>query len=121
MRASLAELLGDDAPTRQVDRGPARYVDAIAPFTGRRIGFITGSSDTFCDGCDRLRVTSVGGLRPCLATSDEVSLRGALESSNVDAVGAALDRAWAMKPDGRAWKGCTEASAADVNMRATGG
>lgn len=121
MRASLAELLGDDAPTRQLDRGPARYVPAIAPYRGHRIGFITGSSDTFCDGCDRLRVTSVGGLRPCLATSDEVSLRAAVDASDPRAVGDALDRAWAMKPDGRAWKGCTEPTAAGVNMRATGG
>ncbi|MFI5303062.1 MAG: GTP 3',8-cyclase MoaA, partial [Polyangiales bacterium] len=121
MRAALVGLLGDDDPARQVDRGPARYVSAIEPHRGHRVGFITGSSDTFCDGCDRLRVTSLGGLRPCLATSDEVSLRGALDVGDHGAVSDALDRAWAMKPDGRAWKGCTEASAADVNMRATGG
>jgi ATP-dependent RNA helicase RhlE len=29
--------------------------------------------------------------------------------------------AWALKPDGRAWKGCTEPSAKDVSMRAIGG
>ena len=28
----------------------------------------------------------------------------------------ALSRAWAMKPDGEVWKGCTEDAAADVSM-----
>ena len=35
---------------------------------GKRAGFITGTTDTFCEGCDRLRVASDGTLRPCLAT-----------------------------------------------------
>jgi cyclic pyranopterin phosphate synthase len=35
----------------------------------------------------------------------------------VDAIGAA----WALKPDGATWKGCTEESAANVSMRAIGG
>jgi cyclic pyranopterin phosphate synthase len=122
IRARLAELLGEEAGSleREVDRGPARYVGALGAYAGKRIGFITGSSDTFCEGCDRLRVTSIGGLRPCLATSDEVSLRPALDGGLLT-VGDALADAWAMKPDGSAWRGCTEESAATVNMRATGG
>ena len=36
-------------------------------------------------------------------------------------VGDGLDEAWAKKPDGVVWKGCTEDSAALVSMRATGG
>jgi GTP 3',8-cyclase len=33
----------------------------------------------------------------------------------------AIAEAWALKPDGRIWKGCTEETAADVSMRAIGG
>jgi cyclic pyranopterin phosphate synthase len=40
---------------------------------------------------------------------------------DVGALTRAIDQAWALKPDGRTWKGCTESSAASVSMRAIGG
>ncbi len=120
IRARLAALL-DEAPTaRPADRGPARYAHA-KDGSGRQIGFITGSSDTFCDGCDRLRVTSDGALRPCLATSDAVDVHAAIVAGDVEVIAQGLDEAWAKKPDGVVWKGCTEETAAHVSMRATGG
>jgi cyclic pyranopterin phosphate synthase len=125
MRAKLAPLLEDEPTVRPADRGPARYARARAggetDSDGRAIGFITGSSDTFCDGCDRLRVTSDGALRPCLATSDAVDVQEAIAEGDVEAIAEGLDRAWAQKPDGVVWKGCTEETAAHVSMRATGG
>jgi cyclic pyranopterin phosphate synthase len=120
MRARLSSLL-EAAPTvRPQDRGPARYARANDG-SGREIGFITGSSDTFCEGCDRLRVTSDGALRPCLATSDAVDVHAAIAEGDVEAIANGLDEAWAKKPDGVVWKGCTEETAAHVSMRATGG
>ena len=120
MRARLDALLapGKELPGR--DRGPARYVGA-SDGSGRAIGFITGSSESFCDGCDRLRVTSAGELRACLATCDAVDVRGAIEASDEGAILEGLESAWARKPDGLVWRGCAEASAATVSMRATGG
>jgi cyclic pyranopterin phosphate synthase len=120
MRASLAPLLADEAAVREADRGPARYVRARAG-DGRRVGFISGTSDTYCKGCDRLRVASDGTLRPCLATEDGVAAGGAARAGNADAVADAVARAWEMKPDGEVFKGCTEDSAARVSMRAIGG
>ncbi|GAC1352524.1 MAG: hypothetical protein NVSMB1_16260 [Polyangiales bacterium] len=118
---SLGPLLDPRSPAiRPENRGPARYLPA-ADGSGRAVGFITGSSDTFCDGCDRLRVTSVGALRPCLATTDEVDISASARKGDLEAIALGLDRAWEMKPDGTQWKGCTEGSAADVNMRETGG
>jgi GTP 3',8-cyclase len=117
IRNRLAALLVDGAPAREPDRGPAVY---LATRDGRRIGFITGTSDTFCSGCDRLRVSSDGRLRPCLATNDAVDVSRAIRDGDVTAIADGLDEAWAQKPDG-AWRGCTEASAAAVDMRATGG
>jgi cyclic pyranopterin phosphate synthase len=120
MRTSLASLLCDDAGEREPGRGPAKYVRAQRD-PALRVGFITGSTDTYCDACDRLRVTADGTLRPCLATTDGVAARSEAERGDLDALARAVDEAWAMKPDGRTWKGCTEATAADVSMRATGG
>jgi cyclic pyranopterin phosphate synthase len=120
MRASLGALLEDGEAIREADRGPARYVRARAD-AGKRVGFISGTSDTYCKGCDRLRVASDGMLRPCLATEDGVAAGGAARAGSADAVADAVGRAWEMKPDGEVFKGCTEDSAARVSMRAIGG
>ena len=120
MRARLAHLLADDAGERQPDRGPAKYVTARRD-ARLRVGFITGTTDTYCDTCDRLRVASDGTLRPCLATNDGVEARDLATRGDVPGLVQAIGEAWAMKPDGRTWKGCTEDTAADVSMRAIGG
>jgi cyclic pyranopterin phosphate synthase len=120
MRAVLAPLLEAGEPEREADRGPARYVRARHDAT-KRVGFISGTSDTYCKGCDRLRVASDGTLRPCLATEDGVSAAGAARAGDPAGVAAAVGRAWEMKPDGEVFKGCTEDSAARVSMRAIGG
>jgi cyclic pyranopterin phosphate synthase len=120
MRAALAHLLVGDVGLRDPERGPAKYV-ASRGDPSRRVGFITGTTDTYCDTCDRLRVASDGTLRPCLATNDGVSGMELAQQGNVDGLVGAIGDAWAMKPDGRVWKGCTEDTAADVSMRAIGG
>jgi cyclic pyranopterin phosphate synthase len=119
-RARLAHLLEDAPGEPDADRGPSKYVRA-RDGSGRRVGFITGSTDTYCAGCDRLRATSDGMLRPCLSTNDGVDVSADLRAgADASVVAERLQEAWAMKPDDR-WKGCTEETARDVNMRATGG
>jgi len=120
MRASLEALLHDEAGEPDPGRGPARYVRARRD-PALRAGFITGSTDTYCGACDRLRITADGTLRPCLATTDGVAAKPEAERGDLEALARAIDEAWAMKPDGQTWKGCTEATAAHVSMRATGG
>jgi GTP 3',8-cyclase len=120
MRARLRHLLEDEKGARDPDRGPARYV-AARHDARLRVGFITGSTDTYCDTCDRMRVASDGTLRPCLATNDGVPARALAEAGNVGGLVRAIGEAWALKPDGSTWKGCTEDSAAEVSMRAIGG
>jgi cyclic pyranopterin phosphate synthase len=85
------------------------------------VGFISGASDTYCSGCDRLRVASDGLLRPCLATEDGVAAGAEARAGQPDAVASAVARAWERKPDGEIFKGCTEESAARVSIRAIGG
>ena len=72
MRERLSHLLSPDEAVRDPERGPAKYVSSA---DGRhRVGFITGTTDTYCEGCDRLRVSAAGVLRPCLASDAGVAV-----------------------------------------------
>lgn len=101
-------------------RGPARYREA-ADGSGRRVGFITGSSHTFCGECDRLRLTADGKFRPCLASNEAVDIACAARQRDEHEIRRALATAWSRKPDASLWQGCNEQSAADVDMTTTGG
>ena len=120
MRARLAHLVTSGEAEREVDRGPARYLLARHDAT-KKVGFITGTSDTYCKGCDRLRVASDGMLRPCLATNDGLSAAQLARTGDALGVAEAVAEAWTKKPDGEVFKGCTEDSAASVSMRGIGG
>jgi len=120
MRERLAEWLVDEPPVREADRGPARYVRARHD-ARLKVGFISGTSDTYCKGCDRLRVSSDGMLRPCLATNDGLSAEDAARSGDAIRIDTLVHEAWKMKPDGETFRGCTEESAASVSIRAIGG
>jgi cyclic pyranopterin phosphate synthase len=120
MVARLAGLVDPGEARRDPDRGPAKYLHAKHD-RRLRVGFITGTTDTYCAGCDRLRVSADGTFRPCLATNDGEPGYAAAAKGDVPAVVRAIEDAWLKKPDGETWKGCTEATAAGVSMRATGG
>lgn len=119
-RERIAHLLRDDIPEAELDRGPAKYV-AARHDAGLKVGFITGTSDTFCASCDRLRVSSTGTLRPCLATEVGVDARAEAESGVSSTLVDKVREAWKLKPDGETWKGCTEDTAQHVSMRGIGG
>ena len=120
MRARLGHLLQSGDAEHEKDRGPARYLVARHD-PSKKVGFITGTSDTYCKGCDRLRVASDGMLRPCLATNDGLSAADLARTGDAAGVALAVTDAWVMKPDGESFKGCTEPSAAEVSMRGIGG
>lgn len=61
--------------------GPARLLRLA---NGRTIGIIAGVSRPFCATCDRLRLTTRGGLRLCLAAPHEIDLRGPLRAGASD-------------------------------------
>lgn len=77
--ARLPGLWADPRP----DRGPARYLRA-ADGSARAVGLITAVTDEFCDGCNRVRLTSRGELRACLASRRAVSLRDVLRAGGDD-------------------------------------
>ncbi|EYF05380.1 Molybdenum cofactor biosynthesis protein MoaA [Chondromyces apiculatus DSM 436] len=120
MRERLAGHLVEEEAVVEPGLGPARYVRARRD-PGLRVGFISGTSDTYCATCDRLRVSSTGVLRPCLATDDGVDASQEARAGDLAGILARLDEAWRLKPDGTIWKGCTEDTAAGVSMRAIGG
>jgi cyclic pyranopterin phosphate synthase len=121
MLARVAHLVDTREEARvDPDRGPAKYLGALHD-PRLRVGFITGSTHTYCESCDRMRVAADGMLRPCLATNDGVAAMGVASAGDEEGVVRAVAEAWQKKPDGRTWKGCTEKSAAEVSMRATGG
>jgi cyclic pyranopterin phosphate synthase len=79
--------------------GPARYV-RIAE-TGGRVGFITPLSHTFCEGCNRVRLTCTGTLHTCLGQDDAADLRAVLRAGASDAdLEAAIREALRSKPRG---------------------
>jgi GTP 3',8-cyclase len=120
MRARLAHLVHPGDAVREADRGPAKYLFARHDST-KKIGFITGTSDTYCKGCDRLRVAADGTLRPCLATNDGLAAGHIARTGDAADIASAVHDAWKLKPDGDVWKGCTEPDAASVSMRGIGG
>jgi cyclic pyranopterin phosphate synthase len=98
LRAHLERALGHLEPCALSDgEGPAVYYRA-AGFAGR-IGFIDPVTHRFCASCNRLRLTSTGTLRPCLASEDGVDLKAALRGDADDmALGRLIDAAAEGKP-----------------------
>jgi cyclic pyranopterin phosphate synthase len=101
--------------------GPARY--SRVEETGGRIGFITPLSHTFCDTCNRVRLTCTGTLHTCLGQEDATDLRSLLRASGDDApVRDAIRAAIAAKPLAHDFKiGLGEAPAVRRHMSTTGG
>ena len=77
--------------------GPAHYF-ASAQLQGR-IGFIDAVSHAFCAGCNRVRLTSTGQLKPCLSYDSTTDLRALLRAGCGDEeLRAALEQAICRKP-----------------------
>ena len=72
--AALGALVACDRPVR--GNGPAAY-HRFAGAPGS-LGVITPMTHTYCDSCNRVRLTADGRLRTCLFGDHEVSLRDAL-------------------------------------------
>ncbi len=51
---------------------------------GGRIGFIPTMTEPFCSGCSRIRLTSWGGIRPCLFSNLEYNLLPSLRKELPD-------------------------------------
>ena len=81
--AALKERWPDLAPTDEKrGNGPAHYYTSAALLG--RIGFIDAVSHKFCAGCNRVRLTSTGQLKPCLCYADSADLRALIRGGCTD-------------------------------------
>ena len=77
--------------------GPAIYYQSDR--LRGRVGFIAANTHTFCQSCNRVRVTSTGGLKPCLCYAETVDLRALLRAGAGDGqLLEAMERAIFQKP-----------------------
>jgi len=114
LRAQLAARL-TLAPTAYRSSGPARYWRVEE--TGGRIGFITPMTHSFCESCNRVRVTCSGRMYLCLGAEGAVDLGEALRASADDRdVVAAIREGVARKPPGHAF-GSSEARTPRASSR----
>lgn len=101
--ATVRERLGRIwtlTPSTRRTSGPARYMKVEE--TGGTLGFITPLSHTFCEACNRVRVTCTGQLFLCLGQEDQVDLRRVLRDHPRDdaPLRQAIRAAIAIKPKG---------------------
>ena len=120
LRAELAERLTLTAAAYR-SAGPARYWRVEE--TGGLVGFITPMTHSFCESCNRVRLTCSGRLYLCLGQETAVDLAGVLRQGDDDAVDMAIRQAVARKPIGHSFAeaavGAPRASARSISL--TGG
>jgi len=101
--------------------GPARYwqVEEL----GARLGLISPLTNNFCDGCNRVRLTTDGRLFMCLGHDDQVDLKTAYREGGIDALDAALDVGLRLKPKAHDFRIDARAATPAVarHMSVTGG
>lgn len=100
-RKELIEILrpmtGTLTPVdERLGNGPASYYKAEG-YQGR-IGFISAVSHKFCDGCNRVRLTSDGFLKSCLQYETGADLKYVLRNGDDNALQEAMIQAIWNKP-----------------------
>lgn len=99
IRRTIEDALGTLTPTEIAGEGPSRTWHL--PGAEGTIGFISAISHTFCDQCNRLRLTADGRLLPCLLSDIEFDLRAPLRrGANDEALRDIFLQAAAAKPKG---------------------
>lgn len=82
MKARVEDALGELVPLDWNGHDPARPYRLQGGLG--TLGFISSVSAPFCEGCDRVRLTSDGRLRLCLLRDDEVELLHPIRSGASD-------------------------------------
>ena len=112
--SAVLEHLLDAQPMPQ-DGGVARLYRL--PGAQGSIGLISPVSDHFCAGCNRIRLTADGKLKPCLHSAEEVSLKGL----SPEAMRETMRRVIWEKPSCHAALSATQHSHAARSMNQIGG
>lgn len=93
MRSEYEGVVSD---SRHIGAGPAEYYH-IPGFVGS-IGFINAVHGAFCDGCNRVRLTSEGFLKACLCYGDGESIRETLRNGETEELKRVFERVIKNKP-----------------------
>lgn len=101
VRRRLVDEYGLEPASTEVGNGPARYWKL--PGAPGQMGFITPMSNPYCSTCSRLRLTSTGQIRPCMAFDDNVDIKPAIRKRDRREVQQGLFRAVRDKPRGHKW------------------
>ncbi len=87
------------------------------PDAAGRIGLIRPVSCDFCEGCNKIRLTADGKLKPCLHSDQEISLKGL----NTDEMEQVIRSAVMDKPEKREEMNADNPSKAGRDMNQIGG
>jgi len=82
LKRSDVQARVDTSSSMQTGNTAARYLP-LKNGPGE-VGFIMPMSERFCEGCNRLRLTSDGGLRSCLPADHQLSLRDVIRQGGSD-------------------------------------
>jgi len=100
--AQMVAAIGKKYQLRPLDSEPGAVAKdfAIEGCTGT-VSFVTSMTDSFCDSCNRLRLTADGSIKSCLFYPAEVNVRDDMRQGVTDAMLAGLIRsAVLLKPAG---------------------
>ena len=102
---SIDAILQRDDVQQRVDVSPMQTGNTAARYLPLKsgqgeVGFIMPMSERFCSGCNRLRLTSDGGLRSCLPADHQLNLRDLMRRGGSDAdIRSVFLRSAMMKPE----------------------
>jgi len=101
---------------------PLETEDGVArlykiPGAPGRVGLIRPISCEFCEGCNKIRLTADGKIKPCLHSAQEVPIKGLAG----DEMKAALEKAILEKPERRGDLDAENPSEAGRDMNQIGG
>lgn len=80
----IVDRIGEVYPLEPMEHSSApaarwRYTDG-----GGQIGIVASVTESFCDSCDRIRLTAEGKFRNCLFSLDELDMRALMRSGATD-------------------------------------
>lgn len=101
---------------------PMEQEDGVArlyriPGASGRVGLIRPISCEFCEGCNKIRLTADGKIKPCLHSDQEISIKGLVQEEMEEA----LKKAILDKPERRGELDADNPSEAGRDMNQIGG
>lgn len=97
------------------DDGVARLYQI--PGTPGRVGLIRPISCEFCEGCNKIRLTADGKIKPCLHSNQEISIKGLMQEEMTEMMRTAILE----KPERRETLDADNPSLAGRDMNQIGG